>query len=78
MTKHGMVSHHIAQKEEAENGTIMESVFWDSEGYKLVKFLEKKGKISMQLATFRRSTNFAMRFMNNVRRRKLSSFNMTT
>jgi hypothetical protein len=32
----------------------------------------------MQLAMFRRSTNFVMRFVKNVRRRKLSSFNMTT
>jgi hypothetical protein len=32
----------------------------------------------MQLATFRRSTNFVVRIVENVRRRKLSSFNMTT
>jgi hypothetical protein len=38
----------------------------------------KKSKRSMQLATFRRLTNFVVRFVKNVRRRKLSSFNMTT
>jgi hypothetical protein len=32
----------------------------------------------MQPATFRRSTNFVVRFVKNVRSRKLSSFNMTT
>jgi hypothetical protein len=38
----------------------------------------KRGKRSVQFATFRRSINFVVRFVKNVRRRKLSSFNMTT
>jgi hypothetical protein len=38
----------------------------------------KKEKRSVQLATFRRSTNFVLCLVKNVRRRKLSSFNMTT
>jgi len=81
ITKHGMALHHIAQKE-AERvtsaGKFMGTVFWDSEGCILVDFLEKGGKRPVQFATFRRSTNFVMRFVKNVRRRKLSSFNMTT
>jgi hypothetical protein len=38
----------------------------------------KGGNNQMQLATFRWSTNFVMRFVKDVRRRKLSSFSMTT
>jgi histone-lysine N-methyltransferase SETMAR len=40
-----MASHHVAQKEETEKvpsaGKVMGNVFWDSDGYILVYFLEK-------------------------------------
>jgi hypothetical protein len=58
-------------------GKVIGTVFWDSEGCILVDFLEK-GQRSMQLATFRRSANFVVHFVKNVRGRKLLSFNMTT
>jgi hypothetical protein len=59
-------------------GKIMGTVLWDSEGRTVVIFLfGKEEKRSMQLGTFRRSTNFVVRFVKKVRRRKLSSsFNM--
>jgi len=45
-----MGSHYIAQKEEPENSNsadiFMGTVFWDSEGYVLVDFLEKGERIS--------------------------------
>jgi hypothetical protein len=58
-----------------ENTDISDqAMFCDSED-KWSTFWEK-GKV--QLATFRRSSNFVVRFVKNVRRIKLSSFNMTT
>jgi histone-lysine N-methyltransferase SETMAR len=56
-----MASHHIAQKKPktvTSAGKVMGNLFWDSEGCKLVDFLQKGGK--MQLATFGRSKNFVV------------------
>jgi hypothetical protein len=48
-------------------GKFMGTVFWDSERFIMVDFFFwKKGERSMQLATFRRSRNFVLRFVKNV------------
>jgi hypothetical protein len=45
MTKRGVASHHIVQREEAKivpsAVKVMKTVFWDSEGCILIDFLEK-------------------------------------
>jgi hypothetical protein len=55
----------------------MGTVFWDSEGCILVGFLEKWEKINA--VRYVQTLNKLRRALReNVRRRKLSSFNMTT
>jgi hypothetical protein len=79
-TKHGMASYHIARKEEPENITLGRqsygNFFWDSEGCIPVIFLEKGETIDA--ARYVQTLNkLRLHFVKNVRRRKLSSFNMT-
>jgi hypothetical protein len=58
-------------------GKVTGTVLWDSQGCKLVDFMGR-GE-TLNAARYVQTLNkFVMRFVKNVRRRKLPSFNMTT
>jgi hypothetical protein len=79
--RQSMEYHTTEPKKEAENTTLPRR---ENYGNCLLQCRETfffffwKGKRSIQLAMSRRSANFVVRFVKNVRRSKLSSFSTTT